>query len=465
MRLIYVLRWLHRPVIRNITTTVAITICATDFAFYLFLRQTVPAAFVLRSSSVGMIPRGDFISGAMLLFLTFVAVVMALCGAVDLASRLAINRVRCRAAARAETLFQALLNKALRETNADPAVFHLACVAADRYSAVTYDPRNITLPLMLETDSPDRRLPILSSNFGAYAHCVKTVMQSVPLMIRRREIRAARVYTFFERTIFEWYNPLVKIAIDKNGKRQLVAYSESWWEQYKASMASFKERDAREPILIIRLIAHPRRPSSVFDRAHEDVEIIAAATARDDYIIRTDIEAASPDTVQKQCSDIEGFRLISLISPDRMMYGADLAQARVHCIMKRERADVPIPHGWESMLNHFESAFHTGPYESGHTSGCFYAYTAKEVFPWGRFADVFVVELQYDDAPPGAGSRFFGIALQKDGFNDAEGIKILTPAESQKFKETFMSVVDAGDRGSEFSVTQEGAAWDAKLSV
>jgi len=224
----------------------------------------------------------------------------------------------------------------------------------------------------------------------------------------------------------------------------VTSYSEDWWEQYKQHVVKYK-RDIKN-LLIIRLVAHPRRPTSLWHGAHSDVEIKNLADA-ERYIVKIDDEGRAKTTAAQDVrreAEVPGYELISLINDDNESYPDDLRdRARIHCIMRRQDGETVngrVPAGWQKMLDHFQNTYHTRAYRSRadpKDHGCFWAYASTTELPWAEYADAFVVELEYHRPNGEPEKSAFGIALQKDGFNDAEGIVFLDATKSRTFIEQF----------------------------
>lgn len=324
--------------------------------------------------------------------------------------------------------------RSIHDKSADIAVFNIASAVIGTYESSMDG--NSKHSRALGADLP--------CNFGVYAECVKTFLETVAADVTAGRVQRARVYTFFERTIFEWYNPFIRVVRDQQGAHRVTSYSEGWWEQYKEHVVQYKQ--GTDNLVVIRLIAHPRRPISL-QGAHSDIEINKFTDA-ERYIVKIDdtgrAQSTTAQDVQRISRDVPGYELISLINDDNESYSDDLRErAMIHCIMRRqdgEALDRPIPGGWRKMVDHFHNTYHTRAYRSPANRtdhGCFWAYASTTELPWAEYADAFVVELEYDRPNENQERSAFGIALQKDGFNDAEGIVFLDAAKSRTFIEQF----------------------------
>jgi hypothetical protein len=297
---------------------------------------------------------------------------------------------------------------------------------------------------------------ILPANFRVYALCVKRAMGKINRLLEDRRIIDVTVYTLFPRTIFEWYNPFVKVESD-GGKPHAVAYTEDWWEAYKQFMSQYRNANN---IKIVRLMEHPEKFTTIEDEI--DFSDTDEQRFEAKYFIRANdvrvlAKASDPGTVRSDCA-VRGFKPIVSIKTDQDLYSGELrTRALVNCILEKIDDHVSPP-GFVPLLDHFENAHHTSPLSKRalttkdqkqvDQSGCFIAYSKKTIFRWGQYADVFAVRFRTSN-----GSEVhFGVALQADGFNDAEGIKFLRKTEIVKFMQEFEE--ELKDASSHFCVAR-----------
>jgi hypothetical protein len=347
----------------------------------------------------------------------------------------ACTRARCAAGRRIRRLLHHLLRTEVLKTQIHTAPFDLAQSTIKSYFKGAWS---------VDRLSKNER-PLLPGNFEAYANCVQEVMARVDHLIDEDIIQKATVYTHFARTIFEWYNPFLRIVRNGNGPPALVSYTVEWWEQYKNFMHRYKLPQNGRNILVYRLIAHPARISTALG---EIIELGDQTTFAQRYFVperKTDIFTMPPDVsdfIAKYGREAvaDQYRLFQLIRTEKALYGNGLDKiARIHCIAEPPNLGADS-HDWMSLVADFESAHHTNAFRADETydlGGCYYAYTSGNGLLLNAFADVFVVEMDRNHMGETI-KEYFGVALQMDGFNDAEGIKILQTAESTRFTASFI---------------------------
>jgi hypothetical protein len=363
-------------------------------------------------------------------------------------ARSRIARIREHAGALLGGHIASLLRKGRKET-IDRSVFELSTAAVRQYL-------NLLCPLH---DASEANVPILPGNFRIYARCVQEIMAQVDRLLERDDVSRATIYTYFPRTIFEWYNPFIKIELDDARRPNAVGYTEDWWEAYKRVMSRYKDTKNNKNVLLIRLMAHPSRFTTIERDKEIDFTGVTEKQFRDTYFVHASslMEPAipvSPGEVDSHCA-LSGYLPVVPINPNERLYTGEFREnAQVHCILQRTAGGIHASHlNWYPLLDHFVRAHHTSTYSKDNppSCGCYVSFSKTAVFPWGKFADVFVVALETDHKK-GTDTELFGVALQTDGFNDAEGIRFLRTGEIKKFIDDFK--IELSKSSNQFCTTR-----------
>jgi len=295
---------------------------------------------------------------------------------------------------------------------------------------------------------------ILPGNFKVYAHCVQHIMECIREMTGNHEVTRATAYTYFRRSLFEWYNPFIKV-VSINDETKAVPYTEGWWEEYKRYMAGFRNPEENKNILILRLVSHPRHFVTIEESSDIDFGGVTPEQFHERFFVLGDPHEPTADSLKDHCRHA-GYRLVPPIKSEDSAYNNHFRTTRVNCLLERiEPSAATLPRPWRHMDDHF-SDYHTNKYKNidiGSTpSGAYFAYSNKGL--WEAYIDVFAVEL--DTVKNGVATKtYFGIALHADGFTDAEGIVLWESKEVENYIVKFRAELERS-KNNDFCVVAIG---------
>jgi len=274
---------------------------------------------------------------------------------------------------------------------------------------------------------------LLPANFAVYAECVSGLFNLAEKLVNNKLIEKIEFFTYFNKPLQAWYNLYSAVLPCGQSGEQVCHFTSPEWESYKAGNALVQHKGI--PLSVLRL---------VIPQQFLDVSNYYLYTGKDDD---KDLISHKIGFKCKHASSIVGKKEFPLKLMDEIQ--ATLSQERrrgilVHLIGLHE--DNNPTKGCVPLVNHFQSAYHTGSIKlrkekeedaESFVSGVYYGYLEQETEELSKYInhydDIFAVRITCRKDR----QRNFGLAFVNDATRGVSGIYFMPNNKISKFIQIF----------------------------